>query len=87
MSDSVTYLTEPFMTVEKVAELLAVSTVTVRNRIKDGTLPGVKIGKEYRISPVHLEKFLEHGATSVYKEYVELLEREAAAVATIGERG
>ena len=55
---SVTEL-EKFFTVEELAERLQVSDQTVRRWVKSGKLTAFKPGKELRIRPADLEKFLE----------------------------
>ncbi len=46
------------LTVEEVAEYLRVSIYTVREMIKSGKLPGVKLGKSYRIKRADVEKLV-----------------------------
>ncbi|MEO0260575.1 MAG: helix-turn-helix domain-containing protein [candidate division WOR-3 bacterium] len=43
-----------FLTVEEVAELLRVSTRTVQRLLKEGGLPGVRIGRQWRIPRAEL---------------------------------
>ncbi|MGR6918088.1 helix-turn-helix domain-containing protein [[Actinomadura] parvosata] len=44
-------------TVEQVAELLGLHVKTVRNYVRDGRLPAVRIGKQYRITKQDLATF------------------------------
>jgi excisionase family DNA binding protein len=44
-------------TVDQVAELLGLHVKTVRNYVRDGRLPAVRIGKQYRISKDDLAAF------------------------------
>lgn len=44
--------------VQEAAELLGVSTETIRKRIKDGTLRGRKEGRRYLVSRQDLERYL-----------------------------
>ncbi|AQZ61679.1 DNA-binding protein [[Actinomadura] parvosata subsp. kistnae] len=44
-------------TVEQVAELLGLHVKTVRNYVRDGRLPAVRIGKQYRITKQDLASF------------------------------
>lgn len=44
-------------TVEQVAELLGLHVKTVRNYVREGRLPAVRIGKRYRIAKEDLEAF------------------------------
>ncbi len=46
------------LTVEEVAQYLRVSIHTVREMIKRGDLPAVKVGKAYRIKQNEVEKFV-----------------------------
>jgi excisionase family DNA binding protein len=43
--------------VEQVAEQLGLHVRTVRGYIRDGRLPAVRIGKQYRIAPADLDAF------------------------------
>lgn len=43
-------MTEQWMSVEEVARALDLQPRTVRNYIRDGRLPAVRIGKQYRIA-------------------------------------
>jgi excisionase family DNA binding protein len=42
---------------EEAAQLLGLQVRTVRNYVRDGRLPGVRIGKQYRIARADLEAF------------------------------
>ncbi|MFC4120919.1 helix-turn-helix domain-containing protein [Nonomuraea zeae] len=44
-------------TVDQVADLLGLHVKTVRNYVRDGRLPAVRIGKQYRISKLDLAEF------------------------------
>lgn len=44
---------------DEVAEILGVSTQTVRNLIKEKNIPAVKVGKQYRISKEDLKQYIE----------------------------
>ncbi|MBE1583844.1 helix-turn-helix domain-containing protein [Nonomuraea angiospora] len=44
-------------TVEQVASLLGLHVKTVRNYVRDGRLPAVRIGKQYRIAKEDLAAF------------------------------
>ena len=48
------------LTTKDVAERLNVSEKTVRNWIDEGQLEGYKLGKNYRIEPEAVEKFLNN---------------------------
>jgi len=46
-------------TPEEVAEMLTVKESTVRHWMRSGAMPGIKIGKFWRIPEEALEKYLE----------------------------
>lgn len=46
------------MTVEEVAELLAINGSTVRRWAERGELPGVRLGKLWRFQPARIEELL-----------------------------
>jgi excisionase family DNA binding protein len=52
-------LSQQFLTVKDVADLLKVGEVTVRHWIKDGDLRAIDVGREWRIAPADLENFLQ----------------------------
>lgn len=54
---------ENMYSAEEAAQILGLQVRTVRNYVRDGRLPGVRIGKQYRISRVDLEAFTA-GATA-----------------------
>lgn len=56
-------LSAPFMTIQEVAELLKVSTATVRTWIKNEELRAVKLEREFRIAKVDLQRFVDAHAT------------------------
>lgn len=45
------------------AQILGLQVRTVRNYVRDGRLPGVRIGKQYRIARADLEAFTAGGFT------------------------
>ena len=47
------------MTVAEVAAAMRVSNMTVYRLIKNGELPAVRVGKNYRLRGSDLERFLE----------------------------
>lgn len=51
------------MTVPEVADQLRVHPVTVRRWIKDGSLPAVKVGRDYRIQAAVVEALVTGGAS------------------------
>lgn len=45
------------LSAEEAAEILGLQVRTVRNYVREGRLPGVRIGKQYRIARADLEAF------------------------------
>ena len=52
-----------FSTTEEVAELLKISTKTVREMIKSKRLEAVRVGKEYRITEDQIRKYIKENKT------------------------
>ena len=53
-------LLQSLLTVEQVARRLAIQETTVRQWLREGILPGIKINsRAWRIDPVDLEAFIE----------------------------
>jgi putative resolvase len=52
-----------FYTTSEIAEMLKLNVMTIYRYIKSGKLSAHKIGKEYRVSKVELEKFLKSTQT------------------------
>jgi len=50
-------MAEHMYSAEEAAQLLGLQVRTVRNYVREGRLPGVRIGKQYRIARVDLEAF------------------------------
>lgn len=50
---------ESFLTVDQVAAKLQVRSTTIREWIRKGQLPAVKLGRIYRIEPEQLERFIK----------------------------
>ena len=48
-----------FLTVDEVAELLRVSARTVQRLLKEGKLPGVRVGRQWRIPRAELVAYLK----------------------------
>ena len=46
---------------EEAAQILGLQVRTVRNYVREGRLPGVRIGKQYRIARADLEAFTAGG--------------------------
>lgn len=51
-------LRKPLLTTHDVAALLKIKEATVRRWIRDGDLPAVNLGREWRIATSQLEEFL-----------------------------
>ncbi len=47
-----------FLTVQEVAELLRVSSMTVYRLIKAGDLPAVRVGRSFRVRDVDVDGYL-----------------------------
>lgn len=50
--------TEKLLTVKEVAEILRIAEKTVRELLKEGSLPGIKVGKTWRIPEDDLKKYI-----------------------------
>ena len=52
---------KPYLTVEEVAELLQVTVETVRDYInrKKNRLPAFKVGREWRVRKIDLDRWVE----------------------------
>lgn len=53
--------TERFLTVQEVAELMRVSTMTVYRLIKAGELRAARVGRSYRLREDEVETYLTRG--------------------------
>jgi excisionase family DNA binding protein len=51
-------MTEQYYSAEEAAQILGLQVRTVRNYVRDGRLPGARIGKQYRITRAGLEAFV-----------------------------
>lgn len=71
-----------FYTIDQVAEILGIHHKTVRKFIKEGKLNANKLGKQWRISPLDLERFTKsedsimNSESIFYDEEVELSNNE-----------
>jgi excisionase family DNA binding protein len=52
-----------FLTVQEVAELMRVSTMTVYRLIKAGELPAARVGRSFRLRESEVETYLQRGVT------------------------
>jgi excisionase family DNA binding protein len=50
---------QQYLTSEQVADKLNVPHRTIMRWLREGYMPGHKLGKEWRINPEELEKFIE----------------------------
>lgn len=53
--------TERFLTVQEVAELMRVSTMTVYRLIKAGDLRAARVGRSYRLREAEVDAYLQRG--------------------------
>jgi excisionase family DNA binding protein len=56
-------MAEHMYSAEEAAQILGLQVRTVRNYVREGRLPGVRIGKQYRIARVDLEAFTSADAS------------------------
>jgi excisionase family DNA binding protein len=59
VSESQPFVPGGLLTVSEVASAMRVSNMTVYRLIKNGELPAVRVGKNYRLRETDLERFLE----------------------------
>ena len=52
------FATARFLTVQEVADLMRVSTMTVYRIIKSGDLPAVRVGRSFRVRDVDVDAYL-----------------------------
>ena len=75
-----------YLTTSEVAKILGISTVAVFKKIKNGTLPAQKIGRNYAIDPADLglksdrigkktKKQIEEAVKRVIEDYGEALKK------------
>ena len=61
-------MSETLLTPEEVAEQMKLHPVTVRRMLRDGELPGIKIGKrQWRIPESALQQFIQRQLTPAAK--------------------
>jgi len=53
------FSTSRFLTVQEVAELMRVSTMTVYRLIKAGDLPAVRVGRSFRVPEQAVHEYLD----------------------------
>ena len=49
---------EPLLTVEEIAKRLNTTTHFVNRMLREGVLPGYKVGREWRVEPAEFEAYL-----------------------------
>ena len=59
VNESQPFVPGGLLTVSEVANAMRVSNMTVYRLIKNGELPAVRVGKNYRLRETDLERFLE----------------------------
>ena len=52
-----------FLTVQEVAQLMRVSSMTVYRLIKSGELPAVRVGRSFRVAEGDVDTYLASGYT------------------------
>ena len=52
-----------FLTVQEVADLMRVSSMTVYRLIKSGDLPAVRVGRSFRVAEGDVDTYLASGYT------------------------
>ena len=76
MRDEYEEQNKKMLTPDDIANYLAVTPQTVTNLIREGDLPGIKIGKQWRVDPDQFQRYLQHGGTPTYRKYVDLMAQE-----------
>jgi excisionase family DNA binding protein len=51
------FATARFLTVQEVADLMRVSTMTVYRLIKSGALPAVRVGRSFRVRDIDVDTY------------------------------
>lgn len=69
-------LAKKLLTPDEVAEFLAVTPQTVTALMRTGKMPGIRVGRAWRMHPDQLEAYIYAVGTSAYKEYAERMDRE-----------
>lgn len=50
---------EKVFTPEQTAELLHVATKTIKDWLRSGELPGIKVGRQWRVTESDLQKYID----------------------------
>ena len=56
-------MSNKLLTVNEVAKILRVSNMTVYRLVKSKQIPAIRVGKNYRIKEIDVEKYLDRGST------------------------
>lgn len=72
---------------DQAAEFLGFSTYTIREKARDGEIPGRKIGREWRFSRRELLEFIEGGSSNRQQQTTDLREKVAAYEDVLGHYG
>ncbi len=64
------------MTIQEVADLLKVSSATVRSWIKEGELRAVRLEREFRIARIDLQDFVDARVTTAGSECKEASKKQ-----------
>jgi len=54
---------DQLMTIKEVADFLRISTISAYSWVRDGKLPAIRIGKEWRVRSRDLDEWLEVRST------------------------
>lgn len=57
-------LADHLMTIKEVADFLRISTISAYSWVRDGKLPAIRIGKEWRVRTRDLDEWLEVRSTA-----------------------
>ncbi|QNG18788.1 helix-turn-helix domain-containing protein [Rhodococcus triatomae] len=76
-------MSDAFLSVDQVAEHLGLHVRTIRNYVREGRLPAVRIGKQYRIAREDLETFTGRAVPEPLRDSV--VRRRHAEVSSIVE--
>lgn len=73
-----------FLTTEEVAGMLRVDERTVQRLVKDGTIEAVRVGRQYRITPGGLQRYLR---VQGYADEAVLTPHSAEIIAVVNQKG
>lgn len=55
---------QSWLTMREVAKILGVSYPTIARMVQQGKIPAVKVGRQYRISPEQVKRFIAVNTTA-----------------------